>query len=49
MNNFEFRILEKFLSGMLLGFSYYPSDLKNDFTEFNIYLIFFVFHFKFYK
>ena len=47
--NWEFAIVEKLTSGPLLGFSYYPADDLNDWTEFNLYLILFVMHFKFYN
>jgi len=49
MQNWECAILEKLSTGPLLGFSYYPADFDNDFSEFNLYLIFFVIHFKFYN
>jgi len=48
MKRWEFSIIERFSSGMLIGFSYYPSDSQNDFSELNFFLIFLVFHFKFY-
>jgi|TARA_R110000787_G_C13328008_1_gene437091 hypothetical protein len=45
----EFAIIERFSTGPLLGFSYYPKFNNNDFEEINIYLILFAFHFKIYK
>ena len=48
MRNWECAVLERFTSGPLRGFSYYPADEIADFTEFNLYLIFFVIHLKFY-
>ena len=45
VNNWEFAIIDKSRTGLLLGFSYIPDD---DFTEFNIYLLVVAFHFKFY-
>tara|TARA_R110001592_G_scaffold10427_1_gene54043 strand:+ start:789 stop:929 length:141 start_codon:yes stop_codon:yes gene_type:complete len=44
----EFAIIERFNIGPLIGFSYFPKENEKDFDEFNIYLIFFALHFKFY-
>jgi|TARA_R110000796_G_scaffold183881_1_gene300464 hypothetical protein len=44
----EFAIIERFSSGPLLGFSYYPKEFDKDFTEINIYCILFALHFKLY-
>ncbi len=44
----EFAIVDRFLIGPLLGFSYLGKEYKKDFEELNIYLIFIVLHFKFY-
>ena len=44
----EFAIIERFLLGPLIGFSYYQKENIKDFDELNIYLIFIVLHFKFY-
>lgn len=35
--------------GLLLGIEYYPIDENHDFSELNIYLIFFVLHFRVYN
>ena len=32
----------------MIGFSFYPIDEENDFSELNIYLLIVVLHFKFY-
>ncbi len=48
MQNWECAILEKLSTGPLLGFSYYPADFDNDFSEFYLYLLIFVIHFNFY-
>jgi len=48
MYRFEFRIIEKLSSGLMVGFSYYPVDEENNFSELNIYLLVIVLHFKFY-
>ena len=45
MNKWEFAIIDRIMLGPLVGFSYIPD---NDYTEFNIYLLFIVLHFKFY-
>ena len=45
MNKWEFAIIDRIMLGPLIGFSYIPD---NDYTEFNIYLLFIVLHFKFY-
>jgi|TARA_R100001463_G_scaffold120277_1_gene176307 hypothetical protein len=45
MDKWEFAVIDKSRTGLLLGFSYIPDD---DYTEFNIYLLFIVLHFKFY-
>ena len=44
----EFAIIERFSSGPLLGFSYYPKKNDKDFDEINIYCILFALHFKLY-
>jgi len=49
MTRWECAILEKFTTGPLLGFSFYEADELNNWTEFNLYLIFFVIHFKFFN
>tara|TARA_R110002012_G_scaffold296_1_gene1145 strand:+ start:1260 stop:1427 length:168 start_codon:yes stop_codon:yes gene_type:complete len=49
MTRWECAILEKFTTGPLLGFSFYEADEINNWTEFNLYLIFFVIHFKFFN
>ena len=36
-------------NGLLLGIEYYPIDDENDFNELNIYLLFFVIHFRVYN
>lgn len=48
MKRWEFALVDKFSTGMLIGFSYFPLESHNDFSELNIYLVFLVFHFKFY-
>jgi len=45
MDKWEFALIDKSQTGLLLGFSYIPDD---DFTELNIYLLIVVLHFKFY-
>jgi|TARA_R110000824_G_scaffold24457_1_gene86143 hypothetical protein len=45
----EFAIIEKFSSGLLVGFSYYPNNEDNEFNELNIYCLLFALHFKFYN
>jgi hypothetical protein len=49
MDNFQFGILDIIGNGPLLGFSYYPADHDNDFSELNIYLILFGLHFRFFN
>ena len=44
----EFAIIERFLLGMLVGFSYIPADHQTGYSELNIYLVFIVLHFKIY-
>jgi len=44
----EFAIIERFTTGPLLGFSYFPKENQNDFIEINVYIILFALHFKFY-
>jgi len=48
VSKYEFAIIERFSTGPLLGFSYYPKNNKEDFDELNIYCIVFVLHFKIY-
>jgi len=36
-------------NGLLFGVEYYPIDEFNDFAELNIYLVFFVIHFRVYN
>ena len=45
---FEFAIIEKFSSGILIGFTFYPKKNEKDFDELNIYFILFALHFKLY-
>ncbi len=49
MDNFQFGVMEILSTGPLLGFSFYPIDEKNNFSELNIYLILFGLHFRFYN
>ena len=49
MGNFQFGILDIISNGPLLGFSYYPADDENDFSELIIYLILFGLHFRFFN
>ena len=49
MDKFQFGIMEILSTGPLLGFSFYPIDEKNNFSELNIYLILFGLHFRFYN
>jgi len=49
MKKIEFAIIERFALGILIGFSYLPEDEQTNFSELNIYIIFFVLHFKFYN
>jgi len=44
----DFALIERFLDGPLIGFTYFPKDEVIEFTELNIYLIFITLHFKFY-
>lgn len=44
----EFGIVFNF-DGFLLGFKYFPKNFEEDYNEFNIYLLFIILHFKFYK
>jgi len=46
--NWNFTIIDRSLVGLLFGFSYYPKNNESDYTEFNIYLLIIVLHFKFY-
>jgi hypothetical protein len=46
--NFDFAIIDRSLTGLLVGFSFYPKENKSDYTELNIYLLIIVLHFKFY-
>ena len=39
-------VLALFLNGLILGLEYYPIDVENDYSELNIYLLFFVIHFR---
>tara|TARA_R100000541_G_C1885934_1_gene82937 strand:+ start:708 stop:851 length:144 start_codon:yes stop_codon:yes gene_type:complete len=45
---YEFAIVEKLSTGILIGFSFYPKLEDKDFNELNIYCILFVLHFKIY-
>jgi hypothetical protein len=36
-------------NGFMFGVEYYPIDYDHDFAELNIYLFFFVLHFKVYN
>jgi hypothetical protein len=49
MKKVEFALIERFSLGILIGFSYLPYDDDNNYSEFNIYVIFIVLHFKFYN
>tara|TARA_R110000772_G_scaffold8483_8_gene28099 strand:- start:4272 stop:4418 length:147 start_codon:yes stop_codon:yes gene_type:complete len=48
VDKYEFAIIERFTTGPLLGFSYYPKENMDDFHELNIYCIVFAIHFKLY-
>ena len=45
----KFALVERFLDGPLIGFTYFPKDEVQDFNELNLYLIFIVLHFKIYN
>ena len=45
---YEFAIVEKFSTGILIGFSFYSKENEEDFYELNIYCILFAIHFKLY-
>ena len=36
-------------NGLIVGLEYYPIDIENDYAELNIYLLFFVIHFRVYN
>ena len=36
-------------NGFIIGLEYYPIDELNDYSELNIYLLFFVIHFRVYN
>ena len=44
----ECAIIEKFSTGILIGFSYYPKIDEKDYDEINIYCILFAIHIKLY-
>mgnify|MGYP003625426390 CR=1 FL=1 len=46
--NFQFAVIDRSLTGLLVGFSFYPKVDQSDFSELNIYLLIIVLHFKFY-
>jgi len=37
---YEFSIISLFPTGMILGWSYYPRDVENNYNEVNFYLLF---------
>ena len=45
----KFALVERFLDGPLIGFTYFPKNEVQDFNELNLYLIFIVLHFKIYN
>ena len=45
----EFAIINRVYDGPLLGFTYFPIDKNGDFSELNLYLLFFVIHIKVYN
>ena len=45
----KFALVERFLDGPLIGFTYFPEDEVQGFNELNLYLIFIVLHFKIYN
>ncbi len=45
----EFAIIDRISTGLLIGFSFFPKNYDKDFDELNIYCILFVLHFKFYN
>jgi hypothetical protein len=45
----EFAIINRIWDGLLIGFTYYPMDNDNDYSELNLYLLFIVLHIKVYK
>ena len=44
----KFALMDRSLVGLMIGFSYFPKEDENDYTEFNIFLLLIVLHFKFY-
>jgi len=45
----KFALIERFLDGPLIGFTYFPPTLQQEWNELNIYLIFIILHFKIIK
>lgn len=45
----KFALVERFLDGPLIGFTYFPALEEDSYNEINLYLIFIVLHFKIYK
>ena len=45
---YEFAIIERLSTGILIGFSFYTKENKDDYNELNIYCILFALHFKLY-
>ena len=41
MKKVEFAIIERFALGILVGFSYIPEDETTNFSELNIYVIYY--------
>lgn len=45
----EVAIINRIWDGPLLGFTYFPIDNVNNFSELNLYLLFFIVHIKVYN
>tara|TARA_R100001509_G_C4846811_1_gene208582 strand:+ start:783 stop:932 length:150 start_codon:yes stop_codon:yes gene_type:complete len=45
----EVAIINRLDIGLMIGFSYFKKDHKNDFSELNLYLLFFVIHIKWWQ
>tara|TARA_Y100000114_G_C11640292_1_gene268915 strand:- start:35 stop:178 length:144 start_codon:yes stop_codon:yes gene_type:complete len=45
----EVAIINRMWDGPLLGFTYFPIGHDNDFSELNLYLLFFIVHIKVYN
>ncbi len=45
----EFAIINRVYDGPLFGFTYFPLDDSNNYSELNLYLIFIVLHIKVYN